>query len=348
MPDATSFTTREKHKSAPAQDASLSISQHIAYVEKMVAQGGPAPDEYASFDRWLALVAADLRAGRMSEGELRALHEAFGRALSLETNQGLSLLKPHGYPGDYEIIDRIYREHTTSDPTLQNWDRYFHTQAAPRAVRNRKTYFVGLLQSLVAEAAGPDPVPVLNVASGPARDVYEFFQLHGHDSHVAFDCVDSDAAAISYARRLCRPYLDRVTFRQANALRFVSEQEYRLVWSAGLFDYFGDDGFKFLLRRLLTMLAPEGELVIGNFSRKNATRDYMEVMGDWNLYHRTEDELHTLATACGVAPEDVRIGREPEGVNLFLHVKRGDNFLSPLPSHSGDGRDGTPMLGLPD
>lgn len=310
-----------------ASEASLSIGQHLAYIEQMVERGGPTVEEYASFDRWLAHVAADLRAGRMSEGELRTLHESFGRALSLETNQGLSLRKPHGYPGDYEIIDRIYREYTTDDPTLRNWDLYFHTQAAPRAVRNRKTYFIGLLNVLLASSPEAEPLPMLNVASGHVRDIFEFFEGSNADPRVSFECVDSDPAAIGYARRLCSPYLNRIVFRQANALRFTSERSFRLVWSAGLFDYFGDDGFKFLLRRLLSMLDEEGELVIGNFSRKNATRDYMEVMGDWNLYHRGEEELLSLAEACGVADEDVRIGREPEGVNLFLHVKRGAAFI---------------------
>lgn len=344
MPSSSSLVPPFAASVLPAPDAALSIGQHLAYVERMVERGGPTPKEYVSFDRWLADVAADLRSGRMSEGELRTLHESFGRALSLETNQGLSLRKPHGYPGDYEIIDRIYREHITDDPTLQNWDLYFHTQAAPRAVRNRKTYFIGLLETLLAGSSAAEVLPVLNVASGPARDILEFFEGSGYDDRVRFECVDSDPAAIAYARRLCGSYLDRIVFRQANALRFTSERRFRLVWSAGLFDYFGDDGFKFLLRRLLDMLDDEGELVIGNFSRQNATRDYMEVMGDWNLYHRSEDDLRRLAEACGVADEDVRIGREPEAVNLFLHVKRGSAFIA-LPTPTLRHRDR--RLGVP-
>ena len=305
----------------------FSIGQHLAFVERMVAQGGPRPGEYASFDRWLSHIAAELRTGRMSYGELRALRAAFDPALSLETNQGLRLGKPHGYPGDYEIIDRIYREYTSDDPELKNWDLYFHTQAAPRAVRNRKSYFKALIGGLVGSADGNETIPVLNVASGPARDVAEFFQTHGADDRLAIECVDADANAIAYARRVCAPFLDQITFHEANALRFTTAQRYRLIWSAGLFDYFGDKGFKFLVARLLGMLADDGELVVGNFSRDNDTRDYMEVMGDWDLYYRSEEELITLAESCGVARDDIRVGREPEGVNLFLHVKRGGDFI---------------------
>lgn len=306
--------------------APLTLGQHLAYIEEMVAQGGPAPSQYGAFDRWLTHIAEEVRAGRMSEGELRAIREAFGPALSLETNQGLGLRKPHGYPGDYEIIDRIYRKHTTDDPALRNWDLYFHTQAAPCAVRNRKTYFVALLDALSASAHDSAPLAVLNVASGPARDVREFF-AQSEDDRVTVECVDNDPNALAYARRVCQPYLDRTLFTEANALRFASPRSYRLIWSAGLFDYFGDKGFRFLVERLLTMLTDDGELVIGNFSKKNSTRDYMEVIGDWSLHYRDEDELRRLAAACGVRAEDIRIGQEPEGVNLFLHIKRGTSFI---------------------
>ncbi len=305
---------------------SLTIGEHLSYIERLVAQGGPTPGQYAGFDLWLSHVAEETRAGRMSAGELRAIRDAFGRALSLETNQGLGLRKPHGYPGDYEIIDRIYREHVTDDPTLKNWDLYFHTQAAPRAVRNRKAYFISLMDAVVNSKPIGEPIHVLNVASGPSRDVYEFFSERDNASSVSIECVDTDPDAISYARSVCRPYLDRVTFKEANALRYTSDRKFDLIWSAGLFDYFGDKGFKFLVERLYNMLADDGELVIGNFSRSNSTRYYMEVMGDWDLYYRDEDELRTIASECGIADSNIRVGREKEEVNLFLHINRGVQF----------------------
>lgn len=327
MRNPTTSLTESELTFLVTPSGTFSIGQHLAFVERMVAKGGPHPGEYEAFDHWLSHIAWELRTGRMADGELRVLRAAFGPALSLETNQGLSLSKPHGYAGDYEIIDRMYREHTSDDPALRNWDLYFHSQAGPRAVRNRKAYFIDLLGGLVRTSGGGDgEAHVLNVASGPARDVADFFRTADDSEHLAIDCVDADADAIAYARRVCAPYLDQVKFHHGNALRFSSDRSYRLIWSAGLFDYFGDKGFKFLLERLLGMLADDGELVVGNF-RENATRDYMEVIGDWDLHYRSEDELVSLAEACGAAPEDIRVGREAEGVNLFLHVKRGPNFI---------------------
>jgi extracellular factor (EF) 3-hydroxypalmitic acid methyl ester biosynthesis protein len=302
------------------------MDQHVAYAEKMVAQGGPRPEHYASFKRWLSIVSEELRTGKILEQDLPLLRDAFGRALSLDTLQGFSLLKPHGYPGDFEIIDRIYLEHISEDPAMGNWDRFFHAQSAPRAVRNRKTYFVRLLHALVDNCKDAS-IPVLNVASGPARDILEYFSTNGHDHRLSFECIDSDKQAVRYAQGLCQPYLDRIEFREVNALRFCTENRYKLIWSAGLFDYFEDKGFKFLLERFLPLLDEDGELVIGNFSRANSTRNYMEMLGDWYLCHRDEPALIKLAQDCGVAREDIRIGREQEGVNLFLHIKRGHEFI---------------------
>jgi len=53
----------------------------------------------------------------------------------------------------------------------------------------------------------------------------------------------------------------------------------------------------------------------------------MEVVTDWHLHYRTEQQLVDLALQCGVDADDVRVGSEPEGINYFLHIKRGPDFL---------------------
>ncbi len=46
----------------------------------------------------------------------------------------------------------------------------------------------------------------------------------------------------------------------------------------------------------------------------------MELFGEWFLYHRTEEHLINLAEQAGFDKEKISIGRENEGVNLFLHL----------------------------
>jgi len=167
---------------------------------------------------------------------------------------------------------------------------------------------------------------ILNVASGPARDLFDFFSAK-NNSTMFFDNVEFDPLAISYAKNLCKEFLENIEFLHTNAFDFTTDKKYQLIWSAGLFDYLNDKKFIFLLNHLTPLLENDGELVVGNFSNDNPTRAYMELIGDWQLQHRSADQLVSLAKACNFKDSDIRIGREPEGVNLFLHLKRGKDFI---------------------
>ena len=167
---------------------------------------------------------------------------------------------------------------------------------------------------------------VLNVASGPARDLFDFFSQK-NDRNIFFDNIEFDPLAISYAKNLCKDFLENIEFLHTNAFDFTTNKKYQLIWSAGLFDYLNDKKFIFLLNHIIPLLANDGELVVGNFSSNNPTQAYMEVIGDWKLKHRTPEQLVSLAKVCNFKDSDIRIGQEPEGVNLFLHLKCGKDFI---------------------
>ena len=253
----------------------------------------------------------------LSADEVSALRAAFAESLSTtETMQGFALLKPHGYAGDFEIIDRIYGRRITAEPHLAAWDRYFHAQPAPRAVRNRKDYFHALLDR---HAARRRPLRVLNLASGPGRCMAEWLAAH-RAAAASFVCVELDAAAIAHASELTRGSADRVTFFRENVLRFTSAERFDVIWAAGICDYFSEPIMVRMVRRFLGLLAPGGELVAGNFSDVNPSRAYMEFLGEWRLHHRSAATLRQIALAAGAPAAAIRVDAEPEGVNLFLHV----------------------------
>lgn len=304
------------------------MKAHIFFIKQMVAQGGPTLSEYESFTQWLQGIASEINAGKLNQEDIEIIRKVFDEAISKETMQGFAYCKPHGYPGDYEMIDKIYQEHHTNNPNLIRWDQYFHAQSAPKAVRNRKEYFLRLLSNLEKSSNDGEPLQILNVACGPARDLFEF--LDNSNGKVMFDCIEYDQNAINYARELCSNYLDYINFMKANALKFKTQKRYKLIWSAGLFDYFEDKTFISLINRFNNFLDEEGELVIGNFSEKNNTKNYMEIMGAWYLNHRDENKLMSLALQCGIDRDNIRISQESEGVNLFLHIKRGKSFISTL------------------
>ena len=283
-----------------------------------VERGGPEPSEYIELNDYYSSINSMLKEGKISRAQIRELWDACGEPYSEETLQGFVYKKPHGYHGDYEIIDKIYRGWISPKKHLENWDKFFHWHAAPKAVRNRKEYFKNILaeidrSKIIAPA-------VFDVASGPCRDIYEYKSEYP-SSKIQFDCLDMDSKAIEYSKQLLNG--SDVTFFCKNAFRFRSEKQYDLIWSAGLFDYLDDEQFVFLLNSLLKMTAINGKVVIGNFSTLNTSRDYMEC-GEWFLFHRDIAELTELAGKAGSDPDSVSIESEATGVNLFLKIENKD------------------------
>lgn len=286
-----------------------------------LSKGGPRPPEYSVLNRAVRHLGDAVRGGSLSQEEVSDYIQEMTQLHLPGTMQAEALARKYGYSGDFEIIDHIYTRRTQTDPNLRLWDLYFHSQAAPVAVRNRKAYFQDLMASHVANGPRGQALAVLNVASGPARDVREFF-MNNPDADVQIDCVDMDAHAIAYAQNLCAPWESKLRFHHRNVLRFVPARGYDLTWSAGLFDYLSDRLFVHVLKAMMAVTKPGGEVVVGNFSDFNPSRDYMELLGHWQLIHRSRETLTALAARAGASPDQIQIHWEPEGVNYFLHIQR--------------------------
>lgn len=277
------------------------------------------PSDYTMLNRMLHHLGDAVRANLVSRDDVVAYARQITNLHLQGTMQAKALERKYGYSGDFEMINDIYQMHTSPAQHLRRWDLYFHAQAAPNAVRNRKSYFHQLLGSHAAES-GHAAFHVLNVASGSARDMREWM-LDNPEQEVFFDCVDAEIHAIECARKACAPFMHRVKFYHRNVLRFLPTNGYNLVWSSGLFDYLSNRSFAHLLKALIAVTRPGGEVVVGNFSDFNPSRDYMELFGDWVLKHRTREHLWELALRAGAHADAIEVNWEPEGVNLFLHIR---------------------------
>jgi extracellular factor (EF) 3-hydroxypalmitic acid methyl ester biosynthesis protein len=295
------------------------MRQEIEYLKALSDNGGPSENQYEELGELYKSINLKRKKGIVSEGEVMSVWQALPDVYcTTDTMQGYALMKPHGYSGDYVIIERIYQKWMSPKENLVNWDRFFHFQEAPQAIINRKKYFLDILCSLSKKDGKRD---VLNIGCGPSQDVVEF--LSQGESHLFFECVDYDKNAIEYSYNKVREkgFLSHIEFHRENALKFRPSRQYDLIWSAGLFDYLDEKTFKMLLMRQLAFVKDGGELVVGNFSLNNPTRDYMEC-GNWFLYHRTPDDLIKIASECDISRDKIVVKSESLGVNLFLHISR--------------------------
>lgn len=295
------------------------VMNDVSTLQSFIEQGGPTSNEYAEFDSWVNLIAAKVHSGEYGPEEMENLRQTAQPILTNDSIMGFVRNKPYGYAGDFEIIDRLYTQYVSNHAKLRRWDEYSQAHSAAQAVRNRKDYFKRIVNAKLD--AHTDTMDLLNVASGPARDLREIYASID-PQRLQTTCVEYDQRAIDYARSITTSYASQIEFVNQNIVRYADEKQYDLVWSAGLFDYFNDKAFVHLLRKFLRWAKPGGEVIIGNFSPINPSKTYMEIFGEWFLIHRSEEKLCALAKAAGAKDSQIYVGEEAEGVNLFLHIQK--------------------------
>ena len=284
-------------------------SEDNKFLYSLVEKGGPEPHEY----RELTAIINNLE-----DPELEYFRDTIKESLNENTLIGHGFVKPFGYPGDFTIIHNIYRLYVNPDEKYSNWDRFFQDQAGAHAVRNRKDYF--LKRCAEVEKQEGDEKRVLILGSGPATDVNEYL-LNNPRSKIKFDLIDFDQNAINFAKKQNVDFSDSIEYFKINVLRFKPYQWYDLIWSAGLFDYFKDKHFVYMISKYYKYLASGGEFIIGNFSHSNPTKRLMEVLSDWYLVHRSKYDLVRMALEADAKEEQVEVEMEELGVNLFLRIK---------------------------
>lgn len=245
-----------------------------------------------------------------------------------------SLDKPYGYAGDHKIIDDIYRNEPKTTGVDRLYDNYFQMSSISVAVRNRKDDFKRNLIEFLKERKGKNPLRIMNLASGPCRDLAELYADPPCDlSNIAFECVDHDERALSYASNLlCGA--PNVRFHRESAIRIALKRDvkmlfpetYDYIYCLGLFDYFDSRVSVRLVKNLRQLLKPGGVLAISNVYDKysNPSIYFMEWVGDWNLVYRSQEDFENIFIEAGFSPKDLTIGYEQQGIMQYVFaVKKG-------------------------
>jgi len=227
-----------------------------------------------------------------------------------------SFEKPFGYAGDFKIIDAIYQNQPVTRGFDRLWDSYFQQLDIVQSVRVRKEDLKKIIFAFVKKNQGRE-LRVMNLGSGPAREIKELLEENPQVfERVIFDCYDFDQNALNYAKSLLNNPAN-VNFIQENAVRLaltkrIKEKipfQYDLIYSTGLFDYFGERVAGKLVSNLLNITKKRGTIVITNVSDKKYNRSaaWMEWVADWYLVYRTKDEFKKIFSNTGVLLEYCQI-----------------------------------------
>lgn len=250
--------------------------------------------------------------------------------------------KPQGYAGDFELM-RLFFTGIMEGETLYARFLHFVGQRYPmaRTVVARERTMREQVRSVVTAGR---PVRVLSLACGPALELHSLMtELPRVDHRTELFLLDQDEDALAYAHRaLCRTLMERreaLSGVQLSALHFSVGQLLRpkdeaeaavgrevlgsmdLVYSAGLFDYLPRAVAKRLVRRLMGMLRPGGELFIGNLREDPASAFMMEHAVAWHLLYREPEQMLELAAGLDDAAEVGLVLDETERC-MFLRVRK--------------------------
>lgn len=288
----------------------MSDTEKKLFIKTLVDSGGP---ELYDYEKFTSII------NSLEPGEVDDYRKLLLPVLNENTLIGYGFKKPFGYPGDFNLINSIYNNHINEDDRFRKWDIFFQNQPGAIAVRNRKNYFIDYCKRLIDEPGRE--LRVLILGSGPATDVYDFLE-NNQGCRISFDLIDFDQNAIDFSREKNRKFNGAISYNRINVLRYKPFKSYDLIWSAGLFDYFKDKHFIFLVQKYVSYLSANGEYIISNFSKDNPTRRLMEVLSDWFLNHRNKEDLFGIASRANINKRLVQVDTEPLGVNLFLRISK--------------------------
>jgi extracellular factor (EF) 3-hydroxypalmitic acid methyl ester biosynthesis protein len=226
--------------------------------------------------------------------EQRRFRQVVGPALWESDCLRHAATKPRGYPGDFQLMQRLYDNHPSgTTPRGRALDAWTLGLPFSQAVRTRGALMARLLQAWLAGGRR-----VTNIACGAAP---ELAAVHRRLPFQSVTLLDQDADALA-AAVLALGTVDATPIQQVCCpVREIISRRHRLdsgrdvIYSMGLYDYLPARTAVALTDRLWASVAPGGLLAIGNFAAGNhADRHLLEAALDWYLVYRTRGELLRL------------------------------------------------------
>jgi extracellular factor (EF) 3-hydroxypalmitic acid methyl ester biosynthesis protein len=239
--------------------------------------------------------------------------------------------KPHGYPGDFQMLEGVYNNRELSTGIGRHIDRYGLDVPYAAAIRHRKDKMRDILYDFINASREPS-LHIINLASGACRDIREMFQRPiTCPGRVTITCIDQDPLALEYSRKMLSEISTgniNVELVQGNILRLEAldlgpDGSVDMIYSIGIADYLQDRMLKKIFNDSYKKLKTGGKLVVAYKDKDSHRPLALNWYCDWYFIPRNEDELITLINASmGAENIAIRIEREESGVIFFAIITK--------------------------
>ncbi len=231
-----------------------------------------------------------------------------------------SFEKPHGYAGDFEIVDAIYRNKPIGNNLSYALDKFYLDHMGSVAMRSRKSFIVKALDDFIREIEKSlEGIKLLDIGCGPGADIYELLSGAPTDL-VKVELLDQDKDALEFCKNRLLKY-NFITYTKANILEFIVASRRRkikhgdndIVLCIGLFDYFDDNSSSKIVQALYKLCTENGLIVFSNWDISNPCRTIMEWICDWNVYHRQQSNMQNIVSLSKIDSKRVNFTTDETG-----------------------------------
>jgi extracellular factor (EF) 3-hydroxypalmitic acid methyl ester biosynthesis protein len=247
--------------------------------------------------------------------------------------------KPLGYAGDYEMVNMILRDpHEGSSLFAKVLNVWLLKQPSAEAHRNRVKYLEAkLTQEVCRVSAKGRPTRILNLGCGPAGEIQAFLEHREESNRAQFTLLDFNDETLEYTTQklnaLKREHgrqtglhfekrsVNQILKDSGRQVTLRLEEQYDVIYCAGLFDYLSDKICRRLMTYFYDMLAPGGFLVGTNVDASNPNRNSMDFILEWHLVYRSQAQMLQLSPE-QAPPEACHVETDTTSVNLFLEVRK--------------------------
>jgi extracellular factor (EF) 3-hydroxypalmitic acid methyl ester biosynthesis protein len=249
-----------------------------------------------------------------------------------------TFLKPLGYAGDYEMVNMIMRDPLEGGSLYAKLVNLWFLQQAPaEAHRHRIDY---LTEQIIEKARlgfrSNRRARILSLGCGPGHEVQKFLRDKLLANHAEFFLLDFNAETLLYTEailteakkaqrcttpvKLIKKSVNQILKEFGRGIERAPNEQYDLVYCAGLFDYLSDPVCRRISNVLYEWVAPGGSLITTNVNRSNPRQLTMEYIMEWHLIYRNGAEFSAMKP--DKATSDLcSIKSDNTGVNIYLEAK---------------------------
>ena len=242
--------------------------------------------------------------------------------------------KPLGYPGDFRMMNYIY-DYGDKYLGKSSYEKFvnYYTCRVPicRCNRNRKEYLKENILKVILDNEHKKVVKMTSIASGAAREMLELLASGKIDRDVELTLYDFERKIEDYInleyKKIPKKLKDKLKinyiFKDIKELILKNTVDDQLngqdfIYSIGIFDYLPERVAIKMCKKIFGLLNEGGKMMLCNASENNAShRAYYEVLGDWNMIYRNEDDFIRWGDSIG-SHSRKNFG-EPDSLKRYLY-----------------------------